>query len=232
MGGMGGMDGMGGGMGGMAGFGGLGEMGMAGMYGNRMADMGDMENAGDAFQRDNLRGNDEYFNGVNGYYARGFGEELREPMGPMGPMGPMPMIDEPAVGRDKVPLGYEDRLRMPYFRPFRRHHYFDNEEDFDDEGFDNDVDEDEPYFVPAREHAALEEPVEEGPESDIDEGYDAPHDRKAKIAKVEKPDKKGKQKHDSHKLNKGHKDQSTLASKKDITMKREKTSGKLHERKH
>ena len=227
MGGMGGMDSMGGmgGMGGMAGFGGIGDMGMVGMYGNRMAGMGEIDNfANNAYERDNLRSNGGYLNEVNPYFARGFGEELRGPMGPMAPM-----VDESAVGRDKVPLGYEDR-EVPYFRRYHRHRYFDNDEDFDDEGFDDD--DDQPYLVPTHEHAAFEEPFEEGPESEMDDGYDAPYDRKTKIAKIGKLNKKEKIKHRSHRTGKGNKGQPTVASKKHVTEKRGKTSGKQHQRNH
>lgn len=206
-------------MGGMAGFGGMEDMGMAGMYPNRMADMGEMDNFGsNAFQRDSLRSNEKYFNEGNPYYPRGFGEGLKAPMEPV-----YPMVDESAVGRDKVPLGYEDRERMPYVRPLRRHHYFGNEEDFDDEDMDDD-DDDEPYFVPAHERAAFEEPFDEGPESEMDDGYNAPYERKAKIAKVEKPKKKEKVKKNSQKTGKETKE-------KHVTEKRGKTSGKQHKRK-
>ena len=217
-----------GGMGGMAGFEGMGDMAMAGMYGNRMPEMDETDNA---IQRDSLRDNAGFFGG-NPYYSRGFGEGFRMPMRSM-----YPMVDEPAVGRDKVPLGYERRDRMPYIVPFRRHHYINNEEDFKDDEMevdndnDDDDNDDEPYFVPARDRAAFEGPFDEGPESEMDDGYDAPYDRKTKIAKVEKPKKKEKVKHNGQNASKERKKKVTVASKKHVTEKRGKTTGKHYKRK-
>lgn len=222
---MGGMNDMGG-MGGMAGFGGMGDMGMAGMYGNRMAEMAGMGDfAGNAYQRDSLRGSRESFGEGNPFYPRGLAGGFRAPMGPM-----YPMVDESAVGRDKVPVGYEGPELMPYVRPFRRHRYFSDDDDLDDDVNDDDDEEDEPYFVPARERAAFDEPLDEGAENEMDDGYDAPYERKTKIEKVEKPKKKSKVKHTSHKRSKavkGHAKQ----SKKHFTQKRGKTAGKQRKKK-
>lgn len=235
MGGMGGMQsmngGMGGGMGGgmdggMDSMGGMGDMGMAGMYGNRMAEMAGMGDfAGNAYQRDSLRGSRESFGEGNPFYPRGLAGGFGAPMGPM-----YPMVDESAVGRDKVPVGYEGRELMPYVRPFRRHRYFSDDDDLDDDVNDDDEEEDEPYFVPARERAAFDEPLDEGAENEMDDGYDAPYERKTKIEKVEKPKKKSKVKHTSHKRSKavkGHAKQ----SKKHFTQKRGKTAGKQRKKK-
>ena len=222
---MGGMNDMGG-MGGMAGFGGMGDMGMAGMYSNRMAEMAGMGDfAGNAYQRDSLRGSRESFGEGNPFYPRGLGGGFRASMGPM-----YPMVDESAVGRDKVPVGYEEREPMPYFRPFRRHRYFSDGDDLDDDVSDDDDEEDEPYFVPAREHAAFDEPLDEGAENEMDDGYDAPYERKTKIEKVEKPKKKSKVRHTSHKRSKAAKGHAKK-SKKHFTEKRGKTEGKQRKKK-
>ena len=68
-------------------------------------------------------------------------------------------------------------------------------------------------------------------ENEMDDGYDAPFDRKTKIAKLEKSKKKGKIGHTHQKKSTQRKGKARMASKKYVTEKREKTTGKSLQRK-
>lgn len=74
---------------------------------------------------------------------------------------------------------------------FCGYYYFDNEEDFDDDDIEGD-DDLRLYFVLDCERVVFEELLDEGFESEMDDGYDVFFDRKMKIVKVEKIKKKGK----------------------------------------